>query len=205
MAPPHVTRGVRPWSAALTLGILLMVSTLATAASAAVAPSDPLAALEDPRGDVRIHESTSGLTAAERKSIDLRAVTVERRGSTTRFTVRMRDIRGTRGWDQMVFVNFATPSSSDENLTGQIGFAPQVAALSFAYLELDNGDYESCDPLRAKVSWRRDLVSLDVPRRCLPDTEVVVRVRTMTGYFRSDAGGPWSSDTARFSSPISLR
>lgn len=166
-----------------------------------------LASAKDPRGDVRIHQRIRGLTTQERKSIDLRRVTVEARGPVTRFTVLLGDVRRTRGWDQMVFVSFKQPASSDGEFSGSVGFSPQAAASSYAYLYFgtDGTDFESCDPLRAKVAWQRDEVSLDVPRRCMPASDAVVSVNSMSGYFRSDAAGPWSSDRARFPDPIALR
>ncbi|WP_457189538.1 hypothetical protein [Nocardioides sp. P5_E3] len=194
------------------------VTTLATAgllAAAAFVPAsagssserEVLASVKDPRGDVRVHHRIRGLSMDERTSIDLRKVTVEARGSGTRFTVQLRDVRRTRGWDQMVFFNISQPAGSDDLFSGSVGFSPQAASLSYAYLNFgtDGTDFESCDPLRAKVSWKRDVVSLDVPRRCLPDSEAVVRVQSLTGYFRSDAAGPWSSDRARFAGAVSLR
>lgn len=143
----------------------------------------------------------------ERTSIDLRSVTVESRGLVTRFAVKMRDVRWLQGTDQMVFVNFAQQAGSDEVFSGAVGFSAQASALSYAYLYFgeDQPDFESCDPLRAKVSWQRDLVSLDVPRRCKPEAEATVRVHSTMGYLRSDAGGPWSSDKARFTRTVSLR
>jgi len=156
---------------------------------------------------VRIHQRIRGLSMDERTSIDLTKVTAEARGSATRFTVQIRDVRRTRGWDQMVFLNISNQAGSDNVFSGSVGFSPQAASSSYAYLYFgaDGTDFESCDPLRARVSWKRDLVSLDVPRRCLPDSEAEVRVQSLTGYFRSDAGGPWSSDRARFASAIRLR
>lgn len=191
---------------AAALATLVVGHSAALAAATARSEQEVLASLRDARGDVRIYQRIRGLTTAERTSIDLRDVTVEGRGSVTRFTVQVRDVRRTRGWDQMVFLNFQQPASSDEVFSGSIGFSPQDATISYAYLYFgtDGTDYESCDPLRARVSWQRDRVSLDVPQRCLPETEAVVSVKTLTGYFRSDAG-PWSSDRARFRTPIFLR
>lgn len=185
----------------------VLVGEALPAAATTAADQDVLASLKDSRGDVRIHQRVRGLTKDERTSIDLRKVTVESRGSVTRFTVQMRDVRRTRGWDQMVFVNFAQPAGGAEVFSGSVGFSPQAPALSYAYLYFgeDMSDVESCDPLRAKVSWQRDLVSVDVPRRCMPESEAKVRVQSMTGYFRSDAGGPWSSDKTRFSGSVALR
>jgi hypothetical protein len=177
------------------------------AAAASVADQDVLASLKDPRGDVRIHQRVRGLTTDERTSIDLRKVTVESRGSVTRFTVQMRDVRRTRDWDQMVFVNFVQPAGSADVFSGSVGFSPQVPATSYAYLYFGENmsEFESCDPLRAKVSWQRDLVSLDVPTQCMPELEAKVRVESLTGYFRSDASGPWSSDKAHFPGTVVLR
>ena len=187
--------------------VLLLGMSVPAATATPSSKSDVLASVKDPRGDVRIHQRVRGLTREERMSIDLREVTVEARGSVTRFTVRLRDVRRTRGWDQMVFVNFAQPAGSDEVFSGSIGMSPQRPSLSYAYLYFgeDMSDFESCDPLRAKVSWQRNLVSIDVPRRCLPESEAKVRVESLTGYFRSDAGGPWSSDRARFPGTVALR
>lgn len=177
------------------------------AAAAPAADQDVIAMLKDPRGDVRIHQRVPGLTTDERTSIDVRKATVERRGSFTRFTVQMRDVRRTRGWEQMVVVDFAHGPGYTVPFYGSVGFSPQVPASSYAYTYSgkDMADLESCDPLRAKVSWRRDVVSLDVPRRCMPEPEAKAWVESSTGYFRSDAFHQWSSDRAPFPGRFTLR
>ncbi|UFN44660.1 hypothetical protein [Nocardioides okcheonensis] len=197
--------------AALSAVVAIGADNAGASANAGAAGSgserDVVASAKDPRGDVRIHKRIRGLSTKERKSIDVRQVTVDVRDSVTRFSVKLEDVRPTNGWDQMVFLNMEPTAGSTQAFGGSIGFSPQRPALSYAYLDSsgDGTDFESCDPLRAKVSWRRDLVSLDVPRRCLPSSEAVVKVRSYTGYFRSDASGPWSSDRVKFNGPVVLR
>jgi hypothetical protein len=205
-----LSRGVAVLAA---LGAVVAIGATNAAASAYAGPAgsgserDVVASVKDPRGDVRNHQRIRGLTTKERKSIDVRQVTVDVRESVTRFSVELEDVRRTNGWDQMVFLNIEPTAGSTEGFGGSIGFSPQRSTLSYAYLDFsgDGTDLESCDPLRAKVSWQRDLVSLDVPRRCLPSSEAMVKVRSYTGYFRSDASGPWSSDRAKFNGPAVLR
>ncbi|PKH42760.1 hypothetical protein CXG46_05725 [Nocardioides alpinus] len=161
----------------------------------------------DRAGDVRIARRATGLPRAQRTSIDLRRVDVEPIADAARFTVRLRTVLRTRAFDQMVFLRLVPPAGSSETWSGDIGMSAQRRDLAYANYFTDGSgtSYEVCDPLRARVRHRTDEIVLDVPLRCLPEGEVLVKVLSLTGYFRSDAARPWSQDRARFPAPIVLR
>lgn len=186
---------------ALVLGAVL---TAGAPASAVVAPGS--VKVKDHAHDVRVYRKVTGLSRFERTSIDLRTVTVSPREGDTRFTVRLGKVLRTRKFDQMVFLTLAPPPGSTETWSGMIGMSPQRPGLAYAGLDAGNGtDYESCDPLKVGMLRRTSQLRLDVPTRCLPEGQVSVSVRSLTGYFRSDAGRPWSQDRLRFPAPVELR
>lgn len=201
---------IRSHAAALAF-LLLPGTVLAGAAPVAgmVAPQSDRASVsvKDRAGDVRIFRTAVGPPRAQRTSIDLRRVDVEPRAGAVRFTVRLRRVLRTRAFDQMVFLSLAPVAGSSDTWSGDIGMSAQRPGLSYANLFTDGTgtSYEVCDPLRARVSHRTEEVRLDVPVRCLPEGEVAIKVRSLTGYFRSDMARPWSQDRLRFPSAVLLR
>lgn len=131
-----------------------------------------------------------GLIKRQGTSIDLLKVTIKPAERRTRFVVRMRNIVRTRTWDQMVFIRMTPPKGSAETWWAGAALSPQKRGLSYASMSLSEAgtDCGSCDPLKVKVAWRRNTVSLDVPSGCLPSGGAVVSVESITGYFRSDPG-----------------
>lgn len=197
---------MRTRSRVAALALLLGVGP-AVAAPASGAPAPESVSVRDRAGDVRVFRKAVGLPRAQRTSIDLRRVDVEPRAGAVRFTVRLRTVLRTRAFDQMVFLRLAPAAGSSDTWSGDIGMSAQRRGLSYATLFTDGTgmNYEVCDPLQARVSHRSNEVRLDVPLRCLPEGEVSIRVRSLTGYFRSDMARPWSQDRLRFPSPVVLR
>ncbi|MBS2938704.1 hypothetical protein KDN32_13255 [Nocardioides sp. J2M5] len=184
---------------------LVVLCVPAGTASARVVPT-PVTA-KDPAGDVRIYQKATGLTRAQRVSVDLRRVTITPRSRSVRFTVRIKAVPRRMPVDQMVFLALAPASGSNPTGRGEVGFSPQKPRLSYAALDSDGTGtaWESCDPMRLKVRRGAGELRLDVPLRCLPVGEVRVKVTSLTGYFRSDAARPWSRDRLRFPAPVVLR
>jgi hypothetical protein len=187
---------------------LVLVLGAATAGSwpfpaGAVAAPEAVSAT-DPAHDVRIFRKAQGMRMAQRTSIDLRRVDLQPRPGDVRITVRLRKVLRTNRFDQMVFLTLTPPPGSSETWSADIGMSAQRRGLSYATLATGTGSYESCDPLRARVLRRTNQVRLDVPVGCIPEGEVSISVRSLTGYFRSD-GRPWSEDRLRFGSPVVLR
>lgn len=194
--------------AALVLGAVLVtaVPTPARAASVPESESESVSVMDEAH-DVRIVRKVKGLSLAKRTSIDLRRVEVEPRDGVVRFTVTLHKVLRTRTFSQMVFFSLAPPPGSADTWSGTIGMSPQWPGLSYAGLDADGTgtDYESCDPLTVQVRHRTDQLRLDVPNRCIPQGEVSIKLISLTGYFRSDAGRPWSQDRLRFPAPVELR
>ncbi|RYB91084.1 hypothetical protein EUA93_19345 [Nocardioides oleivorans] len=186
--------------------VLLALVAMCLPCGGAAAREAP-AAVEDPRGDVRIYTSVTGLTRAQRTSIDLRRVIITPRASSVRITVRMKAVPRRMPVDQMVFLALAPAPGSSGTGRGDIGLSPQKPGLSYAALDTDGTgtSWESCDPMRVEVRRPAGEVRLDVPLRCIPVGEVTVEVRSLTGYFRSDSARPWSSDRVRFPDPVVMR
>ena len=183
-----------------------LVVTAASSARAAPTQTDVIVTATDPPRDVRVF-ALKGPTASERGSIDLREVTVIAMQNAVRFKVRLREIRKTQNFDQMVFIDLEPTATSGSTWTATIGMSPQQPTSAYAYLFLDDSGTElrSCDPLPATVLPRQDSLRLDVPVECLPREVARITITSYTGYFRSDAGGPWSKDAMRIAGGYVLR
>ena len=194
-----------PRLASMLLASFLVV-TPATLAQAAPTQTSVIVTASDPPRDVRVYAG-QGPTASERGSIDLREVSVVARPNVVRFKVRLRQIRQTREFDQMAFIDLKPTATSDATWTATIGMSPQQPTTAYATLFLDDSgtDYRSCDPLPLTVLRRQNTVRLDVPNRCVPGEPARIKVTSYTGYYRSDAGGPWSKDVLRVSGGYLLR
>ena len=191
---------------ASTLLASFLVVTPATLAQAAATQTSVIVTAADPPRDVRVYAG-QGPTASERGSIDLREVSVVARPNVVRFKVRLRQIRQTREFDQMAFIDLKPTATSNATWTATIGMSPQQPTTAYATLFLDDSgtDYRSCDPLPLTVLRRQNTVRLDVPNRCVPGEPARIKVTSYTGYYRSDAGGPWSRDALHVSGVYLLR
>ena len=111
-----------------------------------------------------------------------------------RFKVRLRGSARCSEFDQMAFIDLKPAATSGSTWTATIGMSPQQPTIAYAYLfPGDSGtDLRSCDPLPVTVLRRQDSLRLDVPVRCVPREAARIKITSYTGYFRSDAGGPWS-------------
>lgn len=174
----------------------MRVASLVLALGVAVAPAaraDGPVRAKDARGDVN---EKSGLTHAERVSIDLYAVRVEVGSGSTTFEVSFRGVVRSPTFDQMFFVVMTPPAGSGE--TWQANAGTTTSGRGYAYYSPDDtsGDFVNCRA-RTTVDPARHRLVLEVKHRCLPSTEARVQVVSATGIFESDA--PVSSrDTLRF-------
>lgn len=203
------------WRTCWTTGLMVVTLVAGPAAASGAAdairgePRRPsatavLASVIDGTNDVKLRRSSGGLTPKERKSIDVLRLDVRAKAESVRFSVELKALAlpAPRRFEQMIFIDLAPPAGVDSEWGGNIGFSPQRPALSYAYFNYGASGtaFESCDPIRAVVSPRESRVRLDVPRKCLPAAPAQLRLHSMTGFFRSDAGGPWSTDILRIAS-----
>lgn len=153
----------------------------------------------DARGDVRFL-ADPGISARERRSIDIRAVKITDRAPKVRFQVRLADVMANqRDFDQMAFIAMTPRRTSDADWSSTAGFSPQMSQLGYASWFADSSgvDYETCDPIRSRAKPSANLIWLDVPNRCLPiGLPMRISVTTSAGNFRSNAGS-YSKDTLR--------
>ena len=123
---------------------LLTAFLVVTAALSRAAPTqtDVIVTATDPPRDVRVF-ALKGPTASERGSIDLREVTVTAMQNAVRFKVRLREIRKTQNFDQMVFIDLKPTATSGSTWTATIGMSPQQPTSAYAYLFLDDSGTDS--------------------------------------------------------------
>jgi hypothetical protein len=169
-------------------------------AAPAYADVETVVTQRDPAGDVRIFKAAKGLSKADRRSVDIRRVTVKRVDRKARVVVRIKDVRRVEKFDQMVFATLTErPGTEPSPWETQVGFTTKGNDLYPYAIITDAEDperYRWCDDIPVTVRPKRNTVAATVPRRCTPTGEVRVKVRTYTGTFRSDAP-PWSTDFVR--------
>lgn len=186
----------------------LLVPTVLVAAGLADTPaqaSEVLLSARDAKGDATI-DKNDGPSTQRQRSIDIRKLTIEDRGSKVRVVVKVKAITKTDRFQQMAFLKLRPPAGSSSSIGGDIGFSAQSRALGYAYVnDLESSDpVEQCDPIAAKVQPKKHSFSLDIPVRCVPKGPLKVTLRTQTGFFRSDAGA-WSTDVLKVPGTYTLR
>ncbi len=175
-------------TAAATTAVLVVPSPAAAAT---------LLSVSDEHDDVQIFGATDGLSQEERQSIDIHTFRVASRDDNkVRFTVGIEEIIRKPKFDQMFFVGLSPPPKSGGTWEGQIGFTSKG---EFGYATISDTESDEsvwCDIDGVTRRPALDKVSIDVPRRCLPEQRTKVRLDSYTGHFRSDAP-PWSRDRLR--------
>jgi hypothetical protein len=148
----------------------------------------------DKPNDVKILPYTSPFTTithAERRSIDIKRLTVTpRRDGTVRFKVTVAEVLKTTRFFQQVDVGFKPVPTSTAGWrwadvtwsTGPFG--------TYAYLELSNYFQRRCRPRHVRADPDTDTFSADVPSRCIPPGDAKVIVQALTRY---RTGGDTSS------------
>lgn len=195
---------------AISLTCLVAITVLAgTAVLIAPAQSaDPTVTARDARGDVRITRAHSmPVTPAERRSIDIRKVTVTPlTARAVRISVTIGEALRTRDFDQMVFVDLTPAASSTGGwVSANLGWSPQKPRKwAYASVDLGTGEYENCVAKRIRSDYATNTLSADIPNQCIPTGPAKVAVSTLTGQFRTDAD-VYSRDALKIRGPQTLR
>ena len=172
---------------------LLGVGPSAAHAAVAAGTGDPvISTATDATGDVVLDADDGGLTPRERRSIDLREITVtETARGAHRFTVRIKRLAPvSEDWDQMVFVRMRDPGSGAVTV---LGFNQRSDGGGYVY---DDTTSESCEIRRVVRRPRQQTLSVRVPERCTAPAGSRVRVASATGLLNTDAP-TWSRDRMR--------
>ena len=183
-----------------------LVAVALAVPAAQAAPRDVIVSQADARGDVRLRSYDGGLTDAQRRTIDMRKVTIqEHTAGSVRFRVKLKQITTARKFDQIVLVDLL-PDNDEDVWSASIGFSPQDKALGYAYYSptLDGDDVVSCDPLTTVVRRAKGTVQVDVPQKCLPKDPAVIVVGSYTGTFRGEGVG-YSEDRLKVLGTHDLR
>jgi hypothetical protein len=173
---------------ALAVAAALVAALVASPAQAA--PGDMIVSQTDARGDVRLLSDDGGLTDAQRRSIDMRKVTVTEQAGGVRFSVKLKQLTTARKFDQIVEVRLL-PDNDDDFWSTTVGFSPQNRTSGYAFYAptLDGDDVVSCDPLITVVRRAKRTVHIDVPTKCLPKERARIEVGSFTGEFRGEGVG----------------
>ena len=174
-----------------TLTLAAALATLALVApSAQAAPGDVIVGQADARGDVRLRGNDGGLSDAQRRSIDMRKVTVSETAGGVRIVVKLKELTTARKFDQIIEV-LMLPDNDEDVWSATVGFSPQNRALGYAFYSptLDGDDVVSCDPLATVVRRAKRTVQIDVPSKCLPKERARIVVGSFTGTFRGEGVG----------------
>lgn len=198
------SRPSRPAPLVTALTLLAGLPAAAVTALAAVSGPASAAAPEEPRvistgvdawDDVRVYRRVAGLGRSDRRSIDLRRVTVvERTDDAHRLTVRVARLAPTDAdFEQMVFFRFDDPATGDRY---HVGFS-QTGVGGWAHHETADGSGgASCELDGVRRRPARGTLSVVVPETCTAPAGSAVRVTSATGFLNTDAD-LWSRDRQR--------
>ncbi len=167
------------------LAALLLVGATASSAHAV----EPVLDVYDNQQDVKIFPN-AGPGDFQRKTIDLRRLTVTKLAGKMRFAVRLKKVLPeSYKYDQMVFIDLRPTASSGETWSADYGFSPQQLSLGYAtyYLDDSGETYRVCDPLVTVANAATRKVYVDIPNKCVPTSPAKIKLNSYLGTFRSDA------------------
>ncbi len=180
----------RTTSLTLGLGAGVLVAPLLVAAPAAA--DGIVVSTSDKAGDVRSQPRVTGATKAQRRSVDLRHLRIQRRGSTNVIKVKIRKVASGRlgGWDQVFGLTITTASGE---FIGQASWSnrPRRSVSSW-----NEATQSSCDSAatgkRGHLSVRRraatNTLVVRIPSRCLSlPYSGRVQLRSALGLYQTDA------------------
>lgn len=171
--------------------VVLLVGTLTmSTTTTARASTTTVVSVTDPPRDAII-KKLKGLTMPEKRSIDIRRVTLRRVDNRARFVVKIRDVMRVPKFDQMFFVNWREhPSREGGPWSGQVGFTTKGR---YSYASYSDATYENTNNCGVAVAIRplRNEVVATVPWACVPEGPLRIGINAYTGHFRTDA--PWFS------------
>jgi hypothetical protein len=175
--------------------VVLALAATVLAAPSAQARADTLVDQTDPTGDVNVFDGGGTKpTTGQRRSIDLERFSVTREGDDVRFTFRIARVVAGRTFDQVVEAQLVKP--------GRDGFELDVLANpqhknGTAYVD------DTVCVVDVRTSRRTATVRVDVPDRCIPEGEGVLRAITYTQE-KNGSGPGFSEDTMRVKGSIGL-
>lgn len=153
-------------------------------------------AQSDPTDDVNIFDGGGTKpTTGQRKTIDLKRLTVTRGDDGVRFVFKIARITGAKTFDQVVSVQFQK--------IGHDGFVLDMQANP----QHKHGSAFSDDTFcttDVTTSRRTGTVRVDVPDDCVPQGTGVLRVSTYTQE-KNGSGPGYSEDTMRVKGTVTLR
>src|SRR4051812_42148438 len=189
------TRGMRALVTSLTVILVALVFPLAAAAAA----EPVIVAVSDPANDA--HNTTdSGLSNADRRSIDIRRLVVTDEGDTVRFTFRILRVARSPRLTQIFLVDIATkqlPYSQLSIATHPLTRPPLTNDGLHHSMGIEGADtaqgFVECHRLHVSMRNGARTFWVEVPKRCLPAGPARLKVYTQT------VQGPGLSDNAQYS------
>jgi hypothetical protein len=171
--------------------VLATILTLTMAAfmvpsEPAIAMTDSIVSASDPSGDVAIRRQP-GISTADRESIDLRRLVVERHGNAVRFGFRIGRLERLATFTQAFFVDLMSPDVTFGQLqvaTHPLSGPYQGGDELWLEMGIENPDtpqgFVSCRRLDADMRDGARRFWVDVPTKCLPSGRVGISVYSQT-------------------------
>ena len=183
------------------LAVGLAVASLVLGIAGSAQAGQPVVEQGDSAGDVKLLDNPSGLTLAEKQSIDITRFSVTKRARAVRFSWTLAAVTSSTSFDQLLSVIFR--GGGDEAWFMLLNVLPEDPRFTEAVYSptVDGDDSVYCRP---KATVQRTTVRVDVPLKCIPTEAGVMRVTSATGDY-SDDDVEFSRDKLRVEGRPDLR
>ena len=161
----------------------------------------------DKKNDVHFFVHADGATPAERRSIDIRRLTVVQRPDAVRFIVKIKQITTTKKFDQIAVLLLNQRRDTATGVSGEIGFSAQDRLVgSYARIVDDNFDVvAACEPLNPKAKPKKGEFRVDVPLECIPPGHLRISLGMVAGEGYAGEGKTlYSRDALKIFKPYVL-
>jgi hypothetical protein len=180
---------------------IAILLALATAPPASSYTSNELGRGADARHDVHL-KKTPGLSTADRRTVDLRGLTITRTPTGPRFDLRVKRVATDNDFNQYFFV-YLYPASGDNSGIGYLKVRAANLRTEAGYDFPDS--YATCRP-SAHVSRKHTRLTVLLPWRCVPTAEVRVSALAYTTPLGRQGGSKvYSTDRMRLRTLVDFR
>ena len=173
-----------------TLGALTLVAGAFAPAHAAYSHT-----WADAHGDVSLTSDTT-ITTQAKKTIDLYRIHIADHATTTRVVFTIKRLKKNATYVQAFHLHWQGSTAGQYLDLWTFAQQPGFSNVDYTYGP-SGSDYRDCS-LHPTMRWRKGIIYVDVPHRCVPRTYGALIAETATIYAAGTDGSTYSSDTKKF-------
>jgi hypothetical protein len=173
-----------------TLSALILLTGTLTPAQAAYSHT-----WRDAHGDVSL-TGDSTISTKAKKTIDLYRIHIADHATSTRLVFTIKRLKKHATYVQAFHLHWQGPTTGQYVDLWTFAQQPDWSNVDYTYGP-SGSDYRDCT-LHPTMRWRKGVIYVDIPHRCVPKAKGTFIAETATIYGAGTDGPTYSSDTKKF-------